>query len=49
MDVGSNPNSSTPINNRICSQVAEGIGLIIRFSLRRRWFESSQMHLNDLT
>jgi len=24
--------------------VVEGIGLIIRFSLRRRWFEPSQMH-----
>ena len=45
MDVGSNPTSSI---FSICSQVAEGIGLIIRFSMRHHWFESSQMHIMKL-
>lgn len=30
-------------NIRIRSQVVEGIGLIIRFSMRHRWFKSSRM------
>ena len=46
MDVGSIPTSS---NISIYSQVAEGIGLIIRFSLKRRWFESSQMQVKVAT